>query len=626
MTMGIELPTAVDPDELDSGTELVGGKFRLVAQIGRGGGGTVYVAQTEGKRVALKVMASVHVGDAEQEQRFFNEVQITQQLGDHEGVVRPFEVGRVPELGDALYMSMPLVRAPTLASELIKGPLPPRRSCELLCDVADTVSYLHEHGVIHRDIKPSNIILPPDRRPALLDFGYAFSTGEGPIPSTAGLTQVDHRPGTKHYMAPEQVLGYPPGPSFDIYALGVTLFEALIGKPPGYSKSPQEVAFRKVDNDRPSFSIRGRHPEISRTLEEIVDDCLKKDPADRVPSAAALRDRLRDLLNSGSLSDRRLRAYDVDISDNFDRDRDATQIMGSRRPSLFRSPAKTAEPQNAEAVTSAALSQAPIAPNASVASAAATQERAVTPGPLSPAAVPKAATETSFPQPGPVSDGEPLKVVDPDRKWVALSIVGILMIVVAVGWMLLDEPRREGQAREKTETKQVVNGRANAHGRGQDLENVTAPEASPSVVSPRPPPQPVPLPEPKTDGSSTGSPRERTPDAEPVARETKTAPEIRSSKRRKPAAPAKEKKKPLPCGDEPDRAMKASRERKWKLVVTLTEDPRCWSSQNHRLGIRIRALSELGRHEECVRLAEQASSPALRRLGRDCKRSLEENP
>lgn len=288
-----------DLDELPPETTLLGGRITIDVRIGRGGAATVYAAtMADGRQVALKIMSGEHAELATSRQRFRNEVALAQHLADHPRVVTPYEMGELPELGGRPYVTMPLVKGRSLV--LLLGRLEVPDAVALLRDLARIVADVHDRGIIHRDIKPANVIVQQwegARIPFLLDFGMAYSRGDGTAPATAGLTAAHELPGTKHYMAPEQITGATPDARFDVYALGVTMYEVLTGVVPLDDLSPADAARRKCDPNLPPLSIAGRVHDLPEDLEQTIDAALERDPAQRVPSAADLVDRLTEVLD-----------------------------------------------------------------------------------------------------------------------------------------------------------------------------------------------------------------------------------------------------------------------------------------------------------------------------------------
>lgn len=289
-------------DELCDGTVVADGKYTVLCRVGAGGTATVYRATgRDGRAVALKVLLADKAKYPVEVQRLRNEMSIGKALSDIHGVTGPLEFGLLPELGDRPYLVFEYLLGEELDYMLMGGRgLPHLQAVRIVRDVADILVQIHERGVVHRDIKPSNLMVQKSEdgieRVTVLDFGYACSKGTGAVPATARLTQVTERVGTKHYMAPEQVLGAPPSESWDVYALAITLYEAVVGTCPLVELSGKESMHRRCMPGAPSISIAGVIPGIPRALEEVVDRGLEFRVEDRIPSAAAFRDELDALL------------------------------------------------------------------------------------------------------------------------------------------------------------------------------------------------------------------------------------------------------------------------------------------------------------------------------------------
>lgn len=319
-----------DTDELPPDTPLLGGRFVIDVRIGRGGAGTVYAGTTaDGRDVAIKIMSAAYAGIASSRQRFRNELALAQHLAGHPRIAVPYELGELPELGGRPYIAMPLVKGRPLL--LLVGRLPAIEAVALVRDLAKVVADVHAQGIIHRDIKPGNVIVSEDRggrAPTLLDFGLACSHGQSSAPMTVGLTAAHELPGTKHYMAPEQILGASPDPRFDVYALGVTLYEVLVGFVPLHELSPADAARRKCDASLPSLSIAGRVPGLPRELERVVDAALERDPNERTASAEQLAEALTEVLVR--MQRRRSKPLVLAAIEGPQQDRRATEPDGPR--------------------------------------------------------------------------------------------------------------------------------------------------------------------------------------------------------------------------------------------------------------------------------------------------------
>lgn len=156
---------------------------------------------------------------------------------------------------------------------------------DALVQICDALSYIHAHGLVHRDLKPSNILVDPDRRVRLMDFGLAKFLAED-----RGITVSGKVVGTYRYMAPEQALGEPLDGRADLYALGVILFELLTGQPPYDGESPAELWQRILDQEPPS--IASLNPGADDQLVQITQRLLRKDPEDRFRTAEEILDLL----------------------------------------------------------------------------------------------------------------------------------------------------------------------------------------------------------------------------------------------------------------------------------------------------------------------------------------------
>ncbi|MFE0350852.1 serine/threonine-protein kinase [Streptomyces griseoluteus] len=215
--------------------EMVGGRYRLDAGIGRGGAADVYegVDVRLGRRVAVKFFRAG--AEPELERRFAEEAVLLARL-QHPGLVTVYDAGRHE---DRAYLVMELVTGRTLRECLARGPLSPRHVAELGAALARALTHVHDAGIVHRDIKPSNVLLDASGAPHLADFGIAR------LVNTTRHTASDVLIGTAAYLAPEQVMGREIRPAADIYALGLVLLECLKGELE-YAGTPLEAAVARV--------------------------------------------------------------------------------------------------------------------------------------------------------------------------------------------------------------------------------------------------------------------------------------------------------------------------------------------------------------------------------------------
>jgi tRNA A-37 threonylcarbamoyl transferase component Bud32 len=284
--------------------------FEVLEELGRGGMGVVFKARqtTLNRIVALKtILTGVHTEKADQ-LRFFSEAEAVAAVR-HTNVVQVYEFGHTNGLA---YFAMEYLNGGSLAGLLTeRGNMSALMAARVVEQIARGVQAAHDVGVVHRDLKPANILFVgtsgkdtsdgkqgPSRRlaasaltPKITDFGLAKRGGG------QDLTQTGIVMGTPSYMAPEQAKGQVKfiGPSSDVYALGVVLFECLVGRPPFHGDDAALVLTRVVMEEAPP--VRNFVPDVPRDLELICMKCMEKAPAARYPSAAALADDLLRFLN-----------------------------------------------------------------------------------------------------------------------------------------------------------------------------------------------------------------------------------------------------------------------------------------------------------------------------------------
>ncbi|AMV40603.1 serine/threonine-protein kinase [Planctomyces sp. SH-PL62] len=219
--------------------------FVLGAELGRGGSGVVYEAVQPhlGRRVAVKVLARGPGLDARARERWLQEARAIARV-QHPNIVRLYDAG---EHDGRHYLVLDLIPGGSLR-DLAPGPIPPREAARLVETVARAVGAIHRAGMLHLDVKPSNILMngPPDAglaelSPMLSDFGIAREEAGSTIEAGASATFGGR--GTPAYMAPEQVAGRTGalGPAADVFALGATLYDLLVGRPPFRGATPIET-------------------------------------------------------------------------------------------------------------------------------------------------------------------------------------------------------------------------------------------------------------------------------------------------------------------------------------------------------------------------------------------------
>jgi tetratricopeptide (TPR) repeat protein len=271
--------------------------YEVEEVIGLGGMGVVFRARhlRLNRVVALKMaLAGAFAGPRERE-RFRREAEAVAALR-HPNVVQIHDTG---DADGRPFLSMEYVDGGSLAQKVNGTPLPARDAAALVATVAGAVEAAHRAGIVHRDLKPANVLLTAAGVPKVSDFGLARRVGDA-----AGLTRTGTAVGTPSYMAPEQAGEGKAvvGPSADVYALGVILYELLTGGPP-FRAARADVTLYQVltrDPDPPSR----RNPRVPRDLETVCLKCLQKEPRLRYPSAAALAEDLNRFLNGEAITAR----------------------------------------------------------------------------------------------------------------------------------------------------------------------------------------------------------------------------------------------------------------------------------------------------------------------------------
>ena len=266
---------------IDRLTRALAGRYRVERELGAGGMATVYLARDlrHDRDVAIKVLKPELVAAAGAE-RFLREITISAQL-QHPHILALLESGEADGL---LFYVMPYVDGESLRSRLAReGQLPVPDALRILRDVADALAHAESHGVVHRDIKPDNIMLA-GRHALVVDFGVAKAIRMAAHGET--LTSIGTSLGTPSYMAPEQAAGESNvDVRADLYALGVVAYEMLAGQPP-FGGSVQAVMAAHITQEPPPLvAIRKDIPPPVRSL---IERCLRKNPADRFPSAGDL--------------------------------------------------------------------------------------------------------------------------------------------------------------------------------------------------------------------------------------------------------------------------------------------------------------------------------------------------
>jgi TolB-like protein/predicted Ser/Thr protein kinase len=245
---------------------VLGERYRIEEFLGFGGMGSVYKAvDLELDRVvALKVIRPHLADDPNVLQRFKQEIILSREV-THRNVVRIFDMGQAD---DTRFISMEFIEGTNLHALLKeRGALPSEEAIEIVEQVCLALDAAHQQGVVHRDLKPANIMLEPDGRVVVMDFGIARSL------ESSGMTQTGALLGTPDYMSPEQVKGEAVDARSDLFALGIILYQLLTGELPYKGNTPMAAMYTRTQ--KRAAPVRDLKPDLPGFLGDVVGRCLE---------------------------------------------------------------------------------------------------------------------------------------------------------------------------------------------------------------------------------------------------------------------------------------------------------------------------------------------------------------
>jgi TolB-like protein len=276
------------------------GPYEVVAPVGAGGMGEVYRARDTRlhREIALKVLPEAAGADEIARERLVREARTASKL-NHPHICTIHDVG---EDDGCIYFAMELVSGRTLTDLMAAGPLPLEEVLLYGGQVADALAHAHTHGIVHRDLKSANIVITPEGRAKVLDFGLAKRlAGEVEAEATTltddALTAAGAVAGTPAYMAPEQLQGKSADARSDIWSLGIVLYEMASGKRPFSGQTGYQLS-AAILNDPP----QPLPPSVPGALGAVIERCLAKDPGRRYQGAAELRAALEAIRGGQSQS------------------------------------------------------------------------------------------------------------------------------------------------------------------------------------------------------------------------------------------------------------------------------------------------------------------------------------
>jgi serine/threonine-protein kinase len=306
-------------------------RYKLLERIGSGGMAIVFKAHdlALGRVVAIKLLQESLTGDDEFLRRFQREAYAAANLS-HPNIVTVHDIGTDRHRH---YIVMEFVPGQTL-KHLIRQrlrstgrPLSTEHALDLAVQICDGIGYAHRAGLVHCDVKPQNVLVTPDGRVKVADFGIARALSQ----NHSSLLQGDQVWGTPQYFAPEQATGEPTTPASDVYAIGIILFEMLTGQTPFQAGDPIELAL--MHRDQPPPLASDINPAVPRQLVLIINKVLSKEPAGRYRTA----NQLGRILNS-------YRSDGVELVGPTPVSERKTQVFASQETPLARAPLPPVDP------------------------------------------------------------------------------------------------------------------------------------------------------------------------------------------------------------------------------------------------------------------------------------------
>ena len=265
-----------------------GGRYELQSRIAIGGMGEVWQATdlVIGRLVAIKILKDEYLGDPGFLERFRAEARHAA-LVNHEGLANVYDYGE--EEGSA-YLVMELVPGEPLSAIIEREKtLSIDKVLDIIAQTSAALQAAHSAGLVHRDIKPGNMLITPEGRVKITDFGIARIADQVPLTATGQVM------GTVQYLSPEQASGHPASPSTDIYSLGIVAYECLAGKRPFTGESQVAIAMAQINEEPPPLP-----DTIAEPVRNLVYSCIAKKPSDRPASSANLA-RAAQALRRGDL-------------------------------------------------------------------------------------------------------------------------------------------------------------------------------------------------------------------------------------------------------------------------------------------------------------------------------------
>jgi serine/threonine protein kinase len=263
------------------------GKYRIKGELGRGGMGTVYLAEQPGlgREVAIKELIQSAAADPVALKRFMQEAQVMARTS-HPNLV---QVHDIELMGTANYLVLEYVRGKSLRDRMNANAIPLPQSFAIMHGVLQALDYAHKHAIVHRDMKPENVLISDEGAVKVADFGIARLTDDSGVGNTA--TKTGTTVGTPQYMSPEQVSSSKVDGRSDLYSAGIMFYELIVGQPP-FTASEADGPFTLMAKhvQAPPMPPSVRKPGLDIALEEVILKSLAKRPEDRYQSGREFDD------------------------------------------------------------------------------------------------------------------------------------------------------------------------------------------------------------------------------------------------------------------------------------------------------------------------------------------------
>jgi eukaryotic-like serine/threonine-protein kinase len=393
------------------------GPYRIGRKLGKGGMGSVYDAVDEksGQRVAVKALTPALAMAEGFRERFEGEIESLKKL-QHEGIVRLLGYG---EHEGILFYSMELVEGPSLEQEINRGRLFDwNETLTLAVQVCRALKHAHDHGVVHRDIKPANLLLTPDGRVKIADFGIARLFGSTQLTTAGGVL------GTADYMSPEQADGRAITERCDQYSLGCVMYALLAGRPPFRAKTmPEMLQLQRFAQPEP---VRRYAPQTPEELDRLIKQLLSKEPAERFPNVLVLGRHMEAMQRALSRPTKPAPKADRDLNPTGDTQLDSTAVFNADATlapeDLSITPSETTDSGVYNAPTLTDPAQLELEPAPARQTATATAPR--------PAEKPRTSRFTT------VEEAQRLQQEQASQRWLlAAQLVGLVAALAGMAWL-----------------------------------------------------------------------------------------------------------------------------------------------------------------------------------------------